>query len=312
MRTAALTLLSFVAFMNATHAQKFSLLPQLGFENSKANIRYNNLPSFSPSGVVFSPQATVQLNYSMKSGHGFYLGAATSRSTIAFRFSDPETGMNTYQTNTGNMQVRMEGGYRFSSKPLFFKKSGQAPALRTEKTAVKKNCGSYSYRSYCTKSNSGGSNAGKAVQPLKRKGMGAWVKWQPSVGMGLVPDPVSDVITTMQNGNPVYEYRAGNWNTALMTGMAFEFGKNNNRLVTVGFNYVRGLGNLNTQTISTVSGTKTLTTQLKSDLSAWNMRIGVPFTLGGKKQAPKASQKVNTPRTGCSQYKLLYRCSKVQ
>ena len=43
MRTAALTLLSFVAFGYAAKAQKFSLLPQVGFENSKTKIQYNNL-----------------------------------------------------------------------------------------------------------------------------------------------------------------------------------------------------------------------------------------------------------------------------
>ena len=92
MRTAALTLLSFVAFTLAAKAQKFSLLPQVGFENSKTKILYNNHPSFSPSGVVFSPQAALQLNYKMKSGHGAYLGAASSRSTVSFSFTDPETG----------------------------------------------------------------------------------------------------------------------------------------------------------------------------------------------------------------------------
>ena len=39
--------------------------------------------TFLPShqmGVKFTPQASLRLNYSSKQGHGFFLGAATSRS----------------------------------------------------------------------------------------------------------------------------------------------------------------------------------------------------------------------------------------
>ena len=137
------------------------------------------------------------------------------------------------------------------------------------------------------------------------------MKLQPSVGMGFIPGTMTDVITKVQNGQTAYEYRAGNWNTALMTGMNFEFGRDNARLFTVGFNYMKGIGNLNTQTVSTVVGTKTLTTQLDSKISAWNMRIGVPFTLGAKKPAVKPQVQVQQKtKQSCGQYKIMYRCGK--
>ena len=137
------------------------------------------------------------------------------------------------------------------------------------------------------------------------------MKLQPSVGMGFIPNTMTDVITKTEGGMAAYEYSAGNWNTALMTGMDFEFGKNSSRLFTVGFNYIRGLGNLNTQTISSVVGSKTLTTQLNSEMSGWNMRVGVPFTLGAKKAVVKAPPvKAEKPKSGCSQYRIQYRCSK--
>ena len=123
MRTAALTLLSFVAFGYAAKAQKFSLLPQVGFENSKTTIQYNNFPSFAPAGIVFSPQVSLQFAYKSKPGHGVFLGASSSRSTVPFSFTDPETGRDNYKTITGKMQVRLEGGYQFSSKPIHFKKA---------------------------------------------------------------------------------------------------------------------------------------------------------------------------------------------
>jgi hypothetical protein len=96
MRNATLTILCFVAIGYAANAQRFSLLPQVGFENSKTKISFNDLRSFSPLGIKFSPQPGLRLNYSSKQGHGFFLGAASSRSIVSFSFSDPENGMNSF------------------------------------------------------------------------------------------------------------------------------------------------------------------------------------------------------------------------
>lgn len=316
MRTAALTLLSFVAFGIAAKAQKFSLLPQVGFENSKTKVSYNNLSSFSPAGIVFSPQAGLQFAYRSKAGHGFYLGAASSRSVVSFNFTDPETGMSSYKTTTGDMQLRWEGGYQFSSKPFYFNKSGakkSRPVVNNTSTG-KKNC-SYAYKSYCGKSKTASSrpaDTNKSKEQSLKGNKGSWFRLQPSVGMGFIPNTPADVITKIQNGQTTYQYRAGNWNTALMTGLAFEFGKNKTRLFTVGVNYMKGIGNLNKQSITTVQGAKTLTTQLRSEVSAWNMRIGIPFTLGNKKPAVKqqADNRINKPKSGCYQYRIMYRCNK--
>ncbi|MGZ8549267.1 MAG: hypothetical protein ACXWV2_01345 [Chitinophagaceae bacterium] len=314
MRTAALTLISVVAFVYATKAQKFSLLPQVGFENSKTTIRYNNSSSFSPAGVIFSPQVGLQFAYRSKPGHGFFMGVASSRSTVPFSFTNPETGMSNYQTTTGDMQLRLEGGYQFSSKPFYFKKQNSAVSKPSEnKIAQKKSCGSYSYKSHCTKNKSEATRTAvtdKLKKPVINKG--AWVRLQPSAGMGFIPSVKTDVMTKTQNGQTTYQYRAGNWNTALVTGMGFEFGKNNTRLFTLTVNYLKGIGNLDKQTISTTIGTKTLTTQLQSGVSGWNMRIGMPFTLGAKKPAIKQPMEKKTvqPKSKCGQYKIMYRCNK--
>lgn len=314
MRTATFTLISFVVFGYAAKAQKFSLLPQVGFENSKTTIRYNNSSSFSPAGINFSPQVGLQFVYRSKPGHGFFLGAASSRSTVLFSFTNPENGMNDYKINTGDMQLRLEGGYQFSSKPIYFKKQNTKASKPAEnKIAQKKNCGSYSYKSHCTKNKTEASRVAHTDQ-LKKSSVnkGSWVRLQPSVGTGFIPSVKTDVITKMQNGQTSYEYRAGNWNTALMTGMGFEFGKKNTRLFTLSVNYFKGIGNLDKQTISITDGTKTLTTQLQSKVSGWNMRIGVPFTLGAKKPAIKqqTEKKTRQPGSKCGQYKIMYRCSK--
>ena len=61
--------------------------------------------------------------------------------------------MNNYTTTTGNMQLRLKGGYQFSSKPIYFKKQGKRSTKVTGKqNHGKKSCGSYSYKSRCMKS----------------------------------------------------------------------------------------------------------------------------------------------------------------
>ena len=320
MRTAALTFLSFVAFGYAAKAQKFSLLPQVGFENSKTTIQYNNSSSFAPAGVVFSPQVSLQFAYKSKPGHGVFLGASSSRSTVPFSFTNAETGRENYKTISGKMQVRLEGGYQFSSKPIYFKRQNSTAVKQdgskpeSYQVTEKNNCSSYSYRSSCMKKKT---DANGSSDPAKLKlpdiNRGTWVRLQPSVGMGLIPSVKTDVVTKMQNGQTTYEYRAGNWNTALVTGMGLEFGKNNTRLFTLSVNYFKGIGNLDKQTISTVTGTKTLTTQLQSDVSGWNMRMGIPFTLGAKKPAMKqqAVKKIEQTKPKCGQYKIMYRCNRI-
>lgn len=316
MRNAALTLLCFVALGYAANAQRFSLLPQAGFENSTTKISYNDLRSFSPLGTKFAPQASLRLNYSSKEGHGFFLGVASNRSLLSFRFTDPEKGMNNFIATTGNMQFQLEGGYQFNSKPIPLNGSKQ-PAIKkqTANTSTKKSCGSYAPRSSCSKNyNSSGCRSGntnKTKQPAQRKTNNSWVRIQPSIGMGFIPSVKTDVTTTTQGAQTTYQYNAGNWNTALMAGAGFEFGKGRTRQFTISLNYFRGIGNLDKQTISSVAGTKSITTTLQSSVSGWNMKIGIPFTLGPKKPAIiKKVEKKTEQKSGCGQYKIIYRCVK--
>lgn len=317
MRTAAL-LLSFVAFGYAASAQKFSLLPQVGFENSKTVIGYNDLTSFSPLGVRFSPQASLRLNYSSKQGHGFFAGVATSRSTLSFEVPDAENVLSSYKTTIGSMQVRLEGGYQFSTQPIFFNKNKakQAAVSRSPQTNNSSYRGSCS-KKYNTYSRCGSSKA-KQEKAIAQKSRGSWMRIQPSIGMGFIPAVKSDVITTTENGQTSYEYRAGNWNTALITGANFEFGKNSTPLFTVSLNYFNGMGNLGKRTITTVQAAKSTTTILQSDVSGWNMRVGIPFSLGAKKKTvvrnvivQKIEQKKTEQqpkKTGCGEYRVKYRC----
>jgi hypothetical protein len=311
MRTAALVLFTFVAFCLAADAQRFSLLPQVGFENSKTTIGYNGLPSFSPQGVKFSPQGSLRLNYASKQGHGFFVGVASSRSIVSFSFTDPERGMTDFATTTENMQLRLEGGYQFTTKTFSFKGNNKTAA---KKNATKKSSCSRASdnRSQCVRSttysrcsSTKSTPPAKTATPSASKNKGSWVRIQPSVGMGFIPSVMTDVIAKTNNSQTTYEYRAGNWNTAVIAGAGFEFGRNKNRLFTVSVNYFKGIGNMGTQTISSVSGTKPVTTTLQSEVSGWNMRVGIPFSL-----TPKIPAKVKRQqKAGCMQYKIMYRCT---
>lgn len=294
MRSVALSGLFIVSAL-AMNAQKLSLTPQVGFENSRTSVNYNNLGSFAPLGGEFNPQVSLRLDYKFKQGFGPYIGASTSRSGVLYGFNDIENGMTAYTATKANMQLRMEAGYQFTTKPIFFNTS-------KTKSSGKSSCGSYSYRSSCSRSSYSRSSH------CQSKNKGGWVRLQPSVGVGYIAAPKTDIVSKTQGGQTAYEYRAGNWNTAFLTGMGFEFGRNKQRLLNVSINYFMGIGNLDKQTVSNESGIKTSYATLESKASGWNMRIGIPFTLGEKKTTKNTNK---TKRTNCCdrmriEYK--YRC----
>jgi hypothetical protein len=315
MRSVALSGL-FVVSALAMNAQKLSLTPQVGFENSRTSVNYNNLGSFAPLGGEFNPQVSLRLDYKFKQGFGPYIGASTSRSGVLYNFNDVENGMNVYNATKANMQLRLEAGYQFTTNPILFNKSKQSSNSSTSKTKSSSNssCGKYSYHSSCSGSSSSRSghcqSKSNAAKKIENKNKGGWVRLQPSVGVGYIAAPKTDIVTKTQGGQTTYEYRAGNWNTALLTGMGFEFGRNKQRLLNVSINYFKGIGNMNTQTVSSESGIKTNYATLESKASGWNMRIGIPFTLAEKKPG-KHTTTNKTKKTSCCdkmriEYK--YRC----
>ena len=304
MRSVAVVGILFIAA--AVNAQKLSLTPQVGFENSKTSVNYNDLGSFAPLGGEFNPQVSLRLDYKFKQGFGPYLGLSTSRSVVSYSFSDIENGMNMYSATKGDMQLRMEAGYQFTTNPILFNKTKKPSNTSSSKSksSYKSSCGSsYSYRSNCSKSYSSRSShcqsKTSSAKKTESKNKGGWVRLQPSVGVGFIPSPLTDVVSKTEGGQTTYEYRAGNWNTAFTTGMGFEFGRNKQRLMNVSVNYFTGIGNMGKQTITATSGTKTSVANLESSASGWNMRIGIPFTLAEKNSSKPKSEK--TKKTSCSE-----------
>jgi len=301
----------FIVSAFAMNAQKLSLTPQVGFENSKTSVNYNNLGSFAPLGGEFNPQVSLRLDYKFKQGFGPYIGVSTSRSGVLYSFNDIENGMNAYAATKANMQLRMEAGYQYTTKPIFFNKTKQATSTSKTKSAGKSSCGSYSYRSKCSKNYSSQSSRcqskSSTAKKVENKNKGGWVRLQPSMGIAYIAAPKTDIVTKTDGSLTAYEYRAGNWNTAFLTGMGFEFGRNNQRLLNVSINYFKGIGNMNTQTISNESGIKTTYASLESKASGWNMRVGIPFTLAEKKPGKQKSATKTKKTSGCDKTRIEYK-----
>ncbi len=101
----------------------------------------------------------------------------------------------------------------------------------------------------------------------------------------------------------------------MISGVGFEFGRNALRKFSVSINYVKGMGNLDTKSITTESGNKLTTTNLESEASSWNLRMGIPISLDKKKPVVKQQviEKTYKEEKKCGQYKSQYRprCSKV-
>lgn len=315
MRSVALAGLFIVSSL-AMNGQKLSLTPQVGFESSKTTVNYNSLGSFAPMGNVFSPQVNLRLDYKFKQGFGPYIGASTSRSGVLYNFNNLETGMNVYNATKANMQVRLEAGYQFTTNPILFKKTKKPATTSTSKptNTKKSSCGNYSYRSSCTKNYSSQSSSrcqskSSTAKKAEAKNKGGWVRLQPSMGVGYIFAPKTDIVSKTDGVQTTYEYRAGNWNTAFLTGMGFEFGRNKQRLVNVSLNYFKAIGNMGKQTVSSVSEIKTTHATLESGASGWNMRIGIPFTLiPEKKQGnPKTTTTKTKKTSSCDKTKIEYR-----
>ncbi len=302
MRTATLITIVFVAMSYAMNAQKLTLLPQTGIENSRTTLQYNRLASFLPAGEVLSPCFGLRMDYKFKQGHGAFVGIATSHSVVSFNFSDLQTGMNTYNASCGDMKLRFEGGYQFSTKRMYFNKTGSASnsaKSQQQTNAVRKSCGSL-VKYNCRKS------ADKTVSYTKTKNKGWYMSIQPSLGVALAPFGKRSISTSAEAAKINYSYKAGNWNTALITGAGFEFGKNTNRMFTISINYLKGIGNLDTRTVTSTIDNKTTSATLKSTASSWNITAGIPITLTKNKTAllkQKTAKKSNELHWKCGQYR---------
>lgn len=259
------------------------IVPQVGIESSRTTISYNNSSNFAPLGTSVSPQATVRADYTFKKLHGPFVGLSTSRPSVTYAFADPETGKTNYTASRNNTQLRFEAGYQLTSKPIYFNKTAKKNSDRTsvQQNSPLKSCGDY-FKSRC------GSSSYRSMPKAPAVDKGSWVRIQPSAGMAFVPASAADIATNVQGNLTSYEYAAGDYKTALIAGTGLVFGKNDREKLIVSVNYLRGIGNLQTKSLTTINeSSKPVTTNISSNASNWNLRVGIPI---GVTKTKKPSQ----------------------
>ena len=272
MKPAAFTLM-LVLLVAVTANAQLSFLPQIGIEQSKTSVSINDLPSFSPMGVNNYLKANLRMDYRFKKGHSPYVSLGTSPGVVNYSFADPANAATNFKTAAGSLQFKMEGGYQYSSKPINLKKNSgkQTAESTTQKETIKKSCGSYSYRNKAT----------TAAKTTAKQNNNLNLRLQPSIGVAYLPSVEQD----LQSDGSTYQYNAGNYKTAMVSGMGFEFGKGKQRLFTLSVFYTKHLGNLDEQMIESIQNDKMANTSLNSNTSSWGMVVGVPFSFSKNKKA---------------------------
>ena len=274
-----LYLSSLVIIFGCVAQAQLSIVPQFGIETSKTSVSYNNSSNYSPLGVKLSPHASLRADYKFKQGHGPFIGFATTRSAVEYSFRNPETGKTNYTAERDDKHLRLEGGYSLTTKPIYFNKSGsknKSSNNSAERSNTKRSCGDFYAASRCGKKSSQATSSSNS-------GKGSWVSFQPSAGLAYIPTADAAEIETVGQGTATsYEYAAGNWKTAFIAGAGFIFGKNDQQKLIVSINYLKGIGNLQKETLTTTYDAKPTTTTISSNASNWNLRIGIPISFAKK------------------------------
>lgn len=289
----ALPSLLLLCLGSAASAQ-LSVIPQIGLENSKTSLSSNGA-SFNSLGSFAMPKANLRLEYLFKKAHGAYVGFGTSPAVATISTLSPETIADNYTSSLGKTKWRLEAGYQLSTKPINFKKSSgqQKTASASSSQSQRSSCMS-GYRSGCGKSSYSTARTAKKND--------SWnMRIQPSAGIAYTPAANNEFFIDNTATGTVYNYKAGNWNTAVTAGINFAFAKGDNRKFIIGLQHLRGLGNLDNQTIKAFSEGKTTSTVVDSRASTWSLSFGIPLAL--TKQKTKAQPVRVQPQQKTPQYR---------
>jgi hypothetical protein len=264
----------------ALHAQ-FSLLPYAGFEQANNSLRYGS--GYSASDINGNLKAGLRADYRLKGGHSPFFNVTTSPAPVSFRFDRAGSLLQAANAVRGNLQLRLEAGYLYNSKPIQLgkKKASSQPAAETVTvTNIRKSsCGSYTYRSGC------GSKT-KTVRQVENKPLN--MRLQPALALAYLPS-AEESLKGNANG---FTYTAGTWRTALVPSMGFAFAKGNKALFTLTAFYTRALGQQEETAITQVES-KTLQTPLQQTSSTWGLSLGFPISFARQKvtSAPAAAER---------------------
>ncbi|WP_207512850.1 hypothetical protein [Longitalea luteola] len=271
MRKAALLSLVFVACGYATNAQ-LSVTPRVGLEQAFTCVQYNNTSGIKPMSSNFSPQIALRMDYLFNKAHGPFVGVASNRSVVEYMFTNPETGDKEFSSSHGDWKLRLEAGYQVSSKPIALSRNASQTSATKAPKAKQSPCAA----------RLNNAKAALTQKPVMN------MRIQPYAGMAFVPNAQTAISSVMQASETVYQYSAGNWNTAFITGVNFAFAKGNINKYVVGIQYLKGIGNMGSETLTTALDNKQLNTQLSSSAAAWNITVGMPLSFKKDKQVMPA------------------------
>ena len=270
----------------ALHAQ-FQFLPYAGFEQARSTVSTGLRSVQDINGFI---KAGLRTGYQLKGGHSPFLNLTTNPAPVHFSFDN--TGALLNQFRSSNLQLRLEAGYQFSSKPIQLGKNRSPQrtpaALAAPATAQKRSCGSAMYRSSC------GSRQAKAAAAPTNTNLN--MRLQPSVAVAYIPAS-NQQVTTKGTG---FDYTPS-WNTAVVPAIGFEFAKGAQRLFTLGVFYTAPLGQ-KAEAVNTALEGKSMTTRLQPQLATWGVTMGVPFSFAKTKTTPKAPvvKSSHYKKSGCS------------
>jgi hypothetical protein len=212
------------------------------------------------------------MDYLINKLHGPFVGVATNRSVVNYEFTNPETGDKEFTASPGDWKLRLEAGYQVSSKPIALGRTAKQPAVKGQDAAINP----------CIARKMMQAQAAAAKKSVMN------LRIQPYAGMAFVPDPQTAINTAFRSNEMVYQYNAANWTSAFITGVNLAFAKGTVNKYVIGVQYLKGIGNLNTETLTTPLENKELNTQLSSAASAWNITVGMPLNFSKNKQVAPA------------------------
>ena len=257
----------------AVHAQ-FSLLPYAGFEQANNSLRYGN--GFSASDINGNLKAGLRAGYGLKGGHSPFVNFTTNPAPVRFRFDRAGSLLHTADAARGSLQLRLEAGYLYNSKPIQLgkKKGYTQPADETVTitSTRKSSCGSYTNRSHCVTK----TKTTRQIPENKTLNM----RLQPALALAYLPSSEQRLKST---GNG-FEYTAGTWKTALVPSMGFAFAKGSQSLFTLTAFHTRALGQNEEMALTQVES-KTIQTPLQQRTSTWGLSLGLPINFAKQKAA---------------------------
>jgi hypothetical protein len=298
-----------LALIAQVSQSQLSFTPRIGFENANTRVSVNDGKFFSSLPNQLTPQAGARFDYRFKKGHGVFAGISASSTTVAFSFTNPEQSFSNNFSSRSATQVRLEGGYQFNTKPILFKSNAtkNRPAMQRRSSCgksesnMKHGCGSYSRSSsHCEKPKTSLAKHKSSKQPMQ-------MRLQPQLGMAYIPSVKNDFATKVEGAQSTYTYNAGNWNTAIIGGMGFEFAKGKTKLFQVNLQYLKGIGNLDSKTLTTIEGSKSVETTYSSRASSWSLNFGIPVSFAKNPATHKKQKNCQQQRSHCEQ-KVQYRC----